>query len=80
MNLDIDKETFGTSSTTLEVSFTEKAKTNLDSNTRVATFQQSHLMRHRLLLVLPKENLIEEFMSLEYNEEDGFVMEKLLDQ
>lgn len=50
----------------------------MDSNIRIATFQQSHLMRYRLLLVLPKENLIEEFMSLEWSEDEGFKITKLL--
>ena len=61
------------------IDFVVTAKQSMNLNRKIAPMQASQISRHRVLVTSSKENQIEEYVSLEYDENSGFVVSQLLE-
>lgn len=57
----------------------ERSKITLDINTKLVNLQCSQMQSYKFMLVLPKENLTEEFQMLDWSEEEGFQLKTLVE-
>lgn len=79
LDMPMEENQLNSGDAALDLEIVERAKLTMDINTKLINLQCSQMQNNKFLLVLPKENLTEEFQQLEWDEEEGFQLNTLME-